>query len=45
LEYDGITNNDHNMFTFSFDGDQLEVSVQETDHELGAQFVGQAQEP
>ena len=45
LEYDGITNNDHSMFTFRFEGDQVEVNIHETDHEVGAQFVGQLQEP
>jgi len=45
LEYDGITNNDHSLFQFHFDGDQVEVNVRETAHEPGAPFVGQLQEP
>ncbi len=45
LEYDGITNNDHSMFQFRFEGNQVEVSVQETAHEVGAQFVSLLQEP
>ncbi len=45
LEYDGITNNDHSIFAFRFDGDQVDVTVQETSHEVVAQFVGQLQEP
>jgi CubicO group peptidase (beta-lactamase class C family) len=45
LEYDGITNNDHSMFQFRFEGDQVKVSVRETAHEGGAQFVGHLEEP
>ncbi len=45
LEYDGITNNDHSLFQFHFEGDRVEVSVQETAHDVGAQFVGRLQEP
>ncbi len=45
LEYDGITNNDHAFLQFRFDGDRVEVNVQETAHEVGAQFVGRAQQP
>ncbi len=45
LEYDGITNNDHSLFQFRFEGDRVEVTVQETAHEVGAQFVGRLQEP
>lgn len=45
LEYDGITNNDHAFFNFRFDGDQVEVSVQETAHEVVAQFVGHLKQP
>jgi hypothetical protein len=45
LEYDGITNNDHSVFRFRFEGDQVKVSVQETAHQGGAQFVGQREEP
>ena len=45
LEYDGITNNDHAMFQFRFEGDQVEVKVQETAHVVGAQFVGWQQTP
>jgi CubicO group peptidase (beta-lactamase class C family) len=45
LEYDGITNNDHSLFRFRFGGDEVEVMVQETAHEAGAQFVGQLQQP
>lgn len=45
LEYDGITNNDHILFKFRFVDDQVEVTVQETAHTVGAQFVGQVQEP
>ncbi len=45
LEYDGITNNDHAMFNFRVDGDRVEVSVQETAHGAGPQFVGQQQNP
>jgi hypothetical protein len=44
LEYDGITTNDHGMFKFRFVDDRVEVSVQETAHEMGAQFSGQLQE-
>lgn len=40
LEYDGITSNDHALFWFSFVGDQVEVMVQETAHEVGASFIG-----
>ena len=45
LEYDGITNNDHSMFEFRYEGDQVEVTVQETAHAVGAQFVGHLQNP
>ncbi len=45
LEYDGITNNDHSFFQFHFEGDEVEVSVRETAHEGGAQFVGRQQGP
>jgi hypothetical protein len=45
LEYDGITRNDHSLFRFRFEGDQVEVAVQETAHEAVAQFVGQLQQP
>jgi CubicO group peptidase (beta-lactamase class C family) len=45
LEYDGITNNDHSLFQFRFDGDQVEVNVRETAHDAGAQFVGWLQQP
>ncbi len=45
LEYDGITNNDHSFFRFRFEGDRVEASVQETAHEVGAQFVGRLQQP
>lgn len=45
LEYDGITNNDHSLFQFRFEGDWVEVNVQETAHEVGAQFVGRLQQP
>jgi CubicO group peptidase (beta-lactamase class C family) len=45
LEYDGITNNDHSLFQFRFEGDRIEVSVQETAHDVGAQFVGRLQQP
>ncbi len=44
LEYDGITNNDHSFIKIRFEGNQAIVSVQETAHDLGAQFVGQLQE-
>lgn len=45
LEYDGITNNDHSMFKFHFEGELVNVSVQETAHEVGVQLVGHSQEP
>ncbi len=45
LEYDGITNNDHAFLQFSFEGGQVEVSVQETAHDVGAQLVGRLQQP
>jgi len=45
LEYDGITNNDHAFLQFSFEGDKVEVSVQETAHEVGVQLVGRLQQP
>jgi CubicO group peptidase (beta-lactamase class C family) len=45
LEYDGISNNDHIFFRFRFEGDRVEASVQETAHEVGAQFVGRLQQP
>jgi CubicO group peptidase (beta-lactamase class C family) len=45
LEYDGITNNDHSLFQIRFEGDRVEVTVQETAHDVGAQFVGRLQEP
>ena len=45
LEYDGITNNDHSLLQFRFDADQVEVSVQETAHEVGEQFMGRLQQP
>ena len=45
LEYDGITNNDHAFLQFRFEGDRVEVSVQETAHDVGAQFVGRLQQP
>ncbi len=44
LEYDGITNNDHILFQFRFEGDRVEVNVHETAHEEGAQFVGRLQQ-
>jgi hypothetical protein len=40
LEYDGITNNDHSFLRFRFEGDQVEVKVQETAHEASEPFVG-----
>lgn len=45
LEYDGITNNDHAFFEFRFDGNRVEVNVQETAHVVGVQFEGRSQEP
>jgi CubicO group peptidase (beta-lactamase class C family) len=45
LEYDGITNNDHSLFQFRFDGDQVEVTVRETAHSVSAEFVGWLQQP
>jgi hypothetical protein len=45
LEYDGITNNDHAFVQFRFEGDRVEVSLQETAHDVGAQFVGRLQGP
>ena len=45
LEYDGITNNDHTLLQFRFDGDRVEVNAQETAHDVGAQFVGRLQQP
>ena len=45
LEYDGITNNDHSLFQFRFDGEEVEVKVRETAHDVGAEFAGQLQEP
>ena len=45
LEYDGITNNDHAFLTFHFDGDRVEVSIQETAHEVGVQFEGRIEAP
>ncbi len=45
LEYDGITNNDHSLFQFRYEGDQVEVTVRETAHDVGAQFVGRLQQP
>jgi hypothetical protein len=45
LEYDGITNNDHSLFEFRFEDDQVVVEVRETAHEVGAQFVGRLQQP
>ena len=44
IEYDGIANNDHSMFKFRFEGDQVKVTVQETAHEVGAQFAGQVRD-
>jgi CubicO group peptidase (beta-lactamase class C family) len=45
LEYDGITNNDHSLFEFRFEGEQVTAKVQETAHDVGAQFVGRQQAP
>ncbi len=45
LEYDGITNNDHSLFQFRFDGEQVEVEVHETAHDQGTRFVGLLQQP
>ena len=45
LEYDGIANNDHSLFKFHYENDRVEVSVQETSHETGAQFVGTLKKP
>ena len=45
LEYDGITNNDHTLFRFRFEGDRVEVNALETAHAPYAQFVGWLQEP
>jgi CubicO group peptidase (beta-lactamase class C family) len=45
LEYDGITNNDHSFFRFTFEADRVKVSVQETAHETGVQFEGALQQP
>lgn len=33
------------LFQFRFEGDRVEVTVRETAHDEGAQFVGQLQEP
>ncbi len=41
LEYDGIANNDHSFIQIRFEGDQVQLSIQETAHELGAQYIGQ----
>jgi hypothetical protein len=45
LEYDGVTNNDHSLFRLRFEGDWVEVKVQETAHDVGAKFVGRLQQP
>jgi len=45
LEYNGITNNDHSLFQLHFEGDQVDVKVQETAHDVGAHFVGRMQKP
>lgn len=45
LEYDGITNNDHAFLQFSFEGDRVDVGLQETAHEMGIQLVGRLQQP
>ena len=45
LEYDGITNNDHSLFQFRFEVDQVEVHVGETAHVVGAKFVGRRLQP
>ena len=45
LEYDGITNNDHAFLQFRFEGNKIKVSIHETAHEMGVQFVGQLQQP
>jgi hypothetical protein len=45
LEYDGITNNDHTFLQFRFEGDRLDVSLQETAHDTGMQLVGRLQQP
>jgi CubicO group peptidase (beta-lactamase class C family) len=45
LEYDGITNNDHAFLQFHFEGDRVDVSLQETAHDVGLEFVGWLQQP
>jgi len=45
LEYDGITNNDHAFLQFRYEGDRVDVSLQETAHDVGAQLVGWLQQP
>jgi hypothetical protein len=45
LEYDGITNNDHAFLQFRFEGDRLDVSLQETAHDVGLQLVGWLEQP
>jgi hypothetical protein len=45
LEYDGITNNDHAFLQFRYEGDRVDVSLQETAHDVGAQLVGWQQQP
>jgi hypothetical protein len=45
LEYDGITNNDHTFLRFRFEGDRVDISLQETAHNTGMQIVGRLQQP
>jgi CubicO group peptidase (beta-lactamase class C family) len=45
LEYDGITNNDHSLLQFHFDGDRVDVNAQETAHDASAPFAGWLQRP
>jgi hypothetical protein len=43
VEYDGITTNDHLIMRLRFEGDRVAAEVQETAHEVGAQFEGRLQ--
>jgi hypothetical protein len=42
LEYDNIANNDHAMITASFQGDRMQMTVQETAHETAVEVTGKS---
>lgn len=45
LEYDGITNNDHAFLSMRFDGDRIDVNIQETAHAGSMHLTRHLQQP